>query len=151
MTCICTSMQPPQLLLLLLSAWEPQCPSIHPPLLPKSSQRQCASPAVVWPEQEHRAQGSSTGAEVTLASAARDWSCSRTQAMLNAQQECAPCPCSLHLEQIVLYISDTQTHGTWTKLGSEGYFPTGRHTVQCGFKLKEKWEDQHYSYQRINI
>lgn len=87
-TCICTCMQPPQLLLLLLSAWEPQCPAIHSPLplsLPKGS-----VPVAVWAKCEHRAEGSRAGAEVTLAAAARDWSCCRTQPVLNAQQECAP-------------------------------------------------------------
>lgn len=45
MTCICTCMQRAQLLLLPLSAQKPLCPSIHPSLLPNSSQRQHASGA----------------------------------------------------------------------------------------------------------
>ena len=79
MTCICTCMQQAQLLLLLLSAQEPLCPSIHPFLPPNSSQRQPASGVfcqssgrnnVVW--------GVCVGAEVILAAPARDWSCSQS-------------------------------------------------------------------------
>lgn len=85
-TCICTCMQRAQLLLLPLSAQKPQCPSIHPFLLPNSSQRQhasgafCQSPGrnnVVW-----------VGvcvcveAEVISAAPARDWSCSQSCAQM---------------------------------------------------------------------
>lgn len=94
MTCICTCMQRAQLLLLPLSAQKPLCSSIHPSLLPNSSQRQHASGAFLpelWEEQCGGGGGRCVGAEVILAAPARDWSCSQScaqTAFLMLREEC---------------------------------------------------------------